>query len=256
MKKEVEKILRDIGSELKKHHGNVASEKKSDAPADVVTELDKWAEKTASAELLKLDQSIEFVGEEFGGNRSAKKKWLMDPIDGTAHFIRGLPFCTSMLALIENGEVIESFIYNFILDEMYYAKKDSGAFVNNEKIQVGSRKLNEAYIGFETKFENPENQKTFIDFKLKSGALIVKTISSGYEFGLVASGKLDGRIQIEPYGNDYDFAPGALLVKEAGGVVANIGSNSYDYRNLSFIATNKNIYEQLTQGEKALFPFV
>lgn len=254
MKNNIYSILKEVGAELKKSHGNISSTKKSTSPADVVTELDKWAEKTTKAELAKLDSSIEFVGEEFGGNRDAKKKWLMDPIDGTAHFIRGLPFCTIMLSLIENEIVIESYIYNFILDEMYYAKKNNGAFLNNEAIQVSSSGLEDAYIGYETKYEKIKNQEKFFEFKRKTGALIIKTISSGYEFGLIASGKLDGRIQFDPYGKDYDFAAGTLLVAEAGGVVANIGEKSFDYRNLSSIATNKKIYKALTEDKDAIFP--
>ena len=56
------------------------------------------------------------------------------------------------------------------------------------------------------------------------------------------------------YGKDYDFAPGSLLVSEAGGVVANIGKTTYDYRNLNFIASNRPVFTALTEGAGALFP--
>jgi fructose-1,6-bisphosphatase/inositol monophosphatase family enzyme len=61
----------------------------------------------------------------------------------------------------------------------------------------------------------------------------------------VASGKLEARICFDGFGEDWDFAPGALLVKEAGGIVRNIGSDSYDYRNHNYIAGSKAVYEDL-----------
>ena len=69
---------------------------KSESPTDVVTRLDYEVEQYLAKEFEKLDSSISYVGEEFGGNRESKRFWLVDPIDGTAHFIRGMPFCTTM----------------------------------------------------------------------------------------------------------------------------------------------------------------
>jgi len=71
----------------------------------VVTKLDTDVEEFVSDELTKIYPDIGFVGEEHGGNREAARFWIMDPIDGTGHFIRGLPFCTSMIALVEDGHV-------------------------------------------------------------------------------------------------------------------------------------------------------
>ena len=82
----------------------------------------------------------------------------------------------------------------------------------------------------------------------------LKFMCAGHEFAMVASGKLEGRIMYDPYGFDYDFAPGSLLVSEAGGVVTNIGSDKYDYRNLNSIAANPKLHQALTEGEGALFP--
>jgi fructose-1,6-bisphosphatase/inositol monophosphatase family enzyme len=79
-------------------------------------------------------------------------------------------------------------------------------------------------------------------------------VSAGYEFVLVATGKLEGRICVDAFGKDYDFAPGSLLVSEAGGIVANIGSTTYDYRNTNLIAGNKALFDDLTQGTDAIFP--
>jgi fructose-1,6-bisphosphatase/inositol monophosphatase family enzyme len=73
---------------------------------------------------------------------------------------------------------------------------------------------------------------------------------------LVATGKIEARICVDPFGKDYDFAPGSLLVSEAGGAVTNIGTTTYDYRNTNLIAGNRNIVEDFTDGPSAIFPIV
>ncbi len=225
---------------------------KGDSPVNIVTEVDTQVEKEVAAKLIELYPEIDFVGEEFGGNRDSKKMWLMDPIDGTGHYIRGMPFCTSMLALIEQGEVVFSVIYDFIKDDMYWAEKGKGAYCNKKPLHVSSRPLREAYIGVETNISRPENSRILNE--LRDKAIVVQTISSGWEHAMVAAGKMDGRIMFEPYGNDYDFAPGSLLIREAGGVVNNVYSSAYDYRNTSVLAVNPVIYKELTEGPDAIFP--
>lgn len=186
------------------------------------------------------------------GGAESEKFWLVDPIDGTAHFIRGIPICTTMIALVNKGEVVVGVIFNFVTGEMFSASKNNGAKLNGEPIRVSDRSLEQSYITVESKLNDEETVKKYLELKKKT--TLFHTISCGFEYGLVASGKLDGRIGLHPYGFDYDFAPGALLVKEAGGVVANIGTNSFDYRNFDAIATNPVIYKELTQGDGALLP--
>lgn len=237
-------IIRKVGAQLRLRCGNIEYKEKSAAPADVVTELDKWAEKEIFSELKKLDASIECVGEEFGGDRSANRFWLLDPIDGTAHFVRGMPFCSTMLTLVDKGEVIESYIYLFMLDEMYVARKSEGAYMNGEKVSVSSRNMQQAYYGLETKIEKPENIQGYNELMRIAGAPI-RTMTAGFEFAMLASGRIDARIQIDPYGKDYDYAPGALLVKEAGGAVKSLDLSDYSYKNTSFIAANPVFFEEL-----------
>lgn len=71
---------------------------------------------------------------------------------------------------------------------------------------------------------------------------------------MVASGKIEGRINFEPLGCDFDYAAGTFLVKEAGGVVSNIGSDKFDFTNLNSIAANAKVYKALTTGKNSIFP--
>lgn len=253
--KELEKVAvgvaREVGDLLLPHFGKIKFKNKSGSPADVVTDLDVEAERLIAKRFKKETPNFGFKGEEGGGVRS-EKFWLVDPIDGTAHFVRGTPFCTTMIALVDSGEVVVGVIFNFVTGEMFSASKNNGAKLNGKPITVSDRLLSQSYISIESKLDDEETIKKYLELQKKT--VLFHTVSCGYEYGLVASGKLDGRIGLHPYGADYDFAPGSLLVREAGGVVANIGTNSFDYLNFDAICANPTIYKELTQGDEALLP--
>lgn len=250
---EVLEVIRKTQGISLPQFGNVeVSEKKNEHAISVVTEVDRGIEKYLKEEFAKIDPSIEFVGEEFGGDRDAKRYWLVDPVDGTGLYVRGMSGCTTMVALIDEGQVIFGTIYDFVNDEMCSAQKGGGAFKDGERISVSDRGAGNAYVAYETKLEKEENYKKYNE--ARSFVQPISLLCAGYTYVLIAQGKLDGRISHDPYGVDYDFAPGSLLVSEAGGEVANIGSSTYDFRNPNHIAANPVLYKQLTKGPDALFP--
>lgn len=245
-------IVRRVREMLLPHYGNVAfREKPSARRNDFVTELDIGIEKFLKEELFKLYSDIAFAGEETGGDRSAERFWLVDPIDGTDHFIRGLPFCTTMLALIERGTVTFSVIYDFVNDHMYTAEKGKGAFADGIPMHVNTRPLAGSRLTWDFELDTLERLREFL--WLSERCALFDTGASGFAFPMVACGKLDGRLCLGA-GKDYDYAPGSLLVSEAGGIVANIGKRTYDYRNPEFIAANPVLFKELTEGPDALFP--
>lgn len=246
-------IIRRVRGMLLPHFGRAEFRSKpSGKRFETVTEFDARVERFLKDEFFEAYPDIPFVGEETGGSRDAPRFWLVDPIDGTAHFIRGIPFCTTMVALIENGGVIFSAIYDFVGDIMYHAEKGRGAFANGELIRVSEHLLKGACLVWQTHLDREENLRWFL--RLRKECILWRFGPSGFELALTASGKLDGFVCVSPHGKDYDFAPGSLLVSEAGGVVANIGSRSYDYRNGNFIAANPLVFNELTEGTGALFP--
>lgn len=240
------------GQELRQHYGKIEHQTKGDGDgvSGVVTELDRKTEHYLAKELGRFDSGIAFRGEEFGGN-SQDTTWLVDPIDGTAHFIRGIPFCTIMVALVEENKVVMSVIHDIANNDTYWAVKGQGAYRNSERIRVSNRSLKQGLVSFETKLAKQENRQAYLE--MSSLTALLSTVNSGYEFTMVASGKFDGRIGIDPYGEDWDIAPGSLLVAEAGGIVRNIGSDTFDYRNHNYLAVNPVIFEELTSNNKALF---
>lgn len=246
-------IIRRARKILLPHYGKVEFQtKQSDKRFELITDLDTRVEQFLKNEIAKAYPDIAFVGEEGDRDRNAKRFWLVDPIDGTTPFIRGIPFCTTMVALIEDGQVVFSAIYDFVQDIMYHAEKGKGAFANSEPIHVSNRPLRGACLVWQTHLDQEENMRWFL--RLRKKCVLWHFGPSGFEFALIASGKLDGLVCVTPHGKDYDFAPGSLLVSEAGGVVANIGRRNYDYRNGNFIVANPQVFAGLTEGRDAIFP--
>lgn len=243
-------LIISLGENLKRHWGKVDDVSSKKSVADLVTKFDRETEETIKISLAKHFPEIGFYGEEGGGTLEGTF-WLVDPIDGTQHFVRGLPFCSTMIALIENGEAIFSTINLFTSNEIFVAEKGKGSTCNDQPISVSQRPLKEAFVSFESNQTIAKNRK--LREALRERTWLFQTLNAGFEFAMVAAGKLDARIQLDPFGEVHDFAAGALLIKEAGGIVTNLGSDKYDFQNLNSIAANPIIYQELTSGEQALF---
>lgn len=236
----IEQTLRSIRPELLKNYGQIDHVLKGDM--SVVTELDRHIETLLKDALRPLDANVGFYGEEFGLEGSTETFWTIDPIDGTEAYIRGMPFCTNMLCLISDSQPQASVIYNFVLDEYFVAIKDKGATMNGKQISVSDRPISRAGTEYETKSAILANRESYFT---APGYMRYVFAVAGYGLSQVAKGVLEARIQRDAHGKIWDYAPGALLVKEAGGKVANIGESTYDYKNLEFIATNKVVFDEI-----------
>jgi myo-inositol-1(or 4)-monophosphatase len=235
--------LRSIAQSLHDVHGKTDHTTK-DHLYDLVTESDVAVENRLTALLQKLDPKTPVVGEEAGGDASVEKYWLIDPIDGTIHFVRGIPFCTAMMVLIINKQPVVSIIYNYSTDECYSAIRGHGAFVNGEPLHTSTRPSEQAMILTEINHKSDSNNAIYRDLAMRFKLL--NTVSAGYEFSLVASGKAEARISLDPYGKMYDFAPGALLIQEAGGIVRNFQGEDYSVDDSDFIAAGSvEVYQAL-----------
>ncbi len=242
-------LIRQTRGMLMPSYGKVENvEFKSASGHDVVTELDRSVERFLKAELQTLYPDVAFVGEEYGGDRNAERFWLCDPIDGTGLFIRGLEGCTTMLALVENGQVNFGVIYDFVKDIAYHAERGKGAFAGKTPIQVSTRPFDKSYFCYETRARNPDDERRFLS--LRRSTHLMKVMCAGYEHVLVATGKVEGRVNFDPWGKDYDYAAGTLLIEEAGGIVANLSKRTYDYHNYNYIAANPDSFKALTTNRR------
>ncbi len=181
---------------------------------DIKLIIDQDTEKLIRASLQVTD--IQILGEEYGGNIADGKYWVIDPIDGTANYFRGLDECCVSIALMENDEALIGVIYNFNNDQMYTAVKDQGAFLNNMKISVSdiaSRDKASITTGFPAS-ESIESSMNFLE-DLKGWKKVRMFGSAALSCAYVASGKCDYYAEKGVY--LWDIAAGICLVKEAGG---------------------------------------
>ncbi len=243
----VRRVLQDVRPRLLQAYGNVSTRYKSDNSE--VTELDIYVEEELKKALKGFDNAIGFQGEETGAHGNQSTYWLADPIDGTMMFIRGLPTCTNMIALIDEGRPVLSVIYNFVLDEWYHAVRGQGAFLNGQRIRVNQTpQLSGAVFAIEVDVRR-NNNRDFFAALWDCGIANLNLVCAGYEFAHVAAGKIAGRITKDAWAAPHDLAPGALLVEEAGGYVATPNRASYTVDAPDVIVcTNAQLFEQLKQA--------
>lgn len=181
-KQDVLAVIRETRALSFPRWGDVAATHKNNNAHDVVTELDREIVKVLQRELAAIEPKTAFVGEEYGGDRSAQIFWLVDPIDGTSHFVRGMPFCTTMVARIEDGVVVFAAIYDFIHNVMYHAERGKGAFEDDAPIRVSERGLEEARVIFESRIEERgDNVDKYLTVRAR--VRTIELLSSGYEHG-------------------------------------------------------------------------
>ena len=203
-------------------------------PSDFVTNSDIKAEKIIIDELTKGRPDYSIISEENGvkKNKDNKNTWIIDPIDGTVNFLHGIPHFATSIALKFKNEIISGLIFDPIKDEMFYAEKNNGAYLNNKRIRV-SKKNNLTECLFAT---SGAIQKK-IEFSYR------KSGSAALDMAYLACGRYDGYFQKNL--NLWDIAAGLILVEEAGGMVNKINLN--DHEDLKIIASSPNINEKLME---------
>ena len=214
-------LIRDFG-ELEK----LQVSKKS--PSDFVTNSDLKVEKIIIEELEKGRPNFSFISEENGikKNKDSNNTWIIDPIDGTINFLHGIPHFAISIALKSNNEIISGLVFDPIKDEMFYAEKNNGAFLNNQRIRVSNKnKFDNCLFAIGGKIANEPN---FTNRRSGSAAL---------DLAYVAAGRFDGYFQKDL--NLWDIAAGIILVQEAGGIIKDF--NLEDIKNVNVIASNPNI---------------
>ena len=203
--------------------GNFLNEKKlekkeifKEEGRDIKLIIDQDTEKLIRANLI--ETNIPILGEEYGGEITDEKYWVIDPIDGTANYFRGLDECCVSIALMEGEEALIGVIYNFNNDQMYSAIKGHGAFLNNTKISV-SNIASKSKASITTGFPASESVESSMNFleNLKGWKKVRMFGSAALSCAYVASGKCDYYAEKGVY--LWDIAAGICLVKEAGGCV-------------------------------------
>ncbi len=188
-------------------------------PQDLVSAADRAVEELIRSRLTALFPQDSVVGEEAGG-QVASRVWVIDPIDGTQNFLRGLPwFCVAM-ALVVDRRTELGIIYAPATDELYTARRGGGAFLNGEPIRVSDCvDLKDAVIGVSHSPRHPPER--FLEpfaLMLRAGAQTRNLLTAALQLAYLASGRLDAAW--DPHLMPWDVLAGILLVEEAGGAAA------------------------------------
>jgi len=220
-------------------------------PGDFVTASDKKVEKILIDELQKARPNYSILSEEVGEiNNDESFKWIIDPIDGTANFLHGIPHFAISIGLEHEGEIICGIVYDPIKDEMFVGEKGNGAYLNDKKIRVSSRsKLKDCIIFTGGPKKEAKNRdlalKEYNNFSSKVLLPIRKLGSASLDMAYVAAGRCDGFWQRNL--NYWDIAAGIILVKESGGFVTDfLGDNKYK-ENKTILVTNSKINNEMIE---------
>ena len=220
------------------------------APNDFVTEVDHAAEAAIIETLLGAYPGHGILAEESGSAHGAKDSeyvWIIDPLDGTTNFIHGFPVYAVSIALAFRGQVQQAVVYDPNRNDLFYASKGRGAFLNDRRLRVSKRvRLAECLIGTGFPFRKGDDFKRYLqmfELVMQGCAGLRRPGSAALDLCYVAAGRTDGFFEtgLSPW----DIAAGALLVTEAGGLVGNFtGEADYLYQR-EVVAGSPKIYGQL-----------
>lgn len=209
-----------------------------------VTAADKKCEKYLRREIKKKFPYHDVFGEEFGDSSfSSEYRWIIDPVDGTKNFTRGIPFWGTLIALEYRGEVVVGVVNMPALNSLYYAARGAGAFLNRKKLKVSKvRDISKALIiyGGLKHFLDNRYEKPFLELIIR--AHHDRGFGDCYGYTFVASGKAEA--MLDPVVKPWDVAAVKILVEESGGVFSDFGGNKTIYGGTGF-AANPYVYEKL-----------
>jgi myo-inositol-1(or 4)-monophosphatase len=219
-------------------------------PNDFVSEVDQAAEQFIIETLLAAYPGHGILAEESGRAHGAKDSeyvWIIDPLDGTTNFLHGFPVYAVSIALAHRGVIQQAVVYDPARNDLFYASKGRGAFLNDKRLRVSKRtRLTDSLIGTGFPFRKGDNFKRYMamfESVMQNCAGLRRPGAAALDLCYVAAGWYDGFFEtgLSPW----DIAGGALMITEAGGLIGNFtGESDYLYQR-EVVAGNPKVYAQL-----------
>jgi myo-inositol-1(or 4)-monophosphatase len=224
----------------------------SKGPNDFVSEVDQAAEHAIIDILLQAYPGHGILAEESGREHGAKHSeyvWIIDPLDGTTNFLHGFPVYAVSIALAHRGQVQQAVVYDPTRNDLFYASRGRGAFLNDRRLRVSKRtRLTEALIGTGFPFRKGDNFKRYVKMfedVMQQCAGLRRPGAAALDLCYVAAGYYDGFFETGL--NPWDIAAGSLMITEAGGLIGNFtGEADYLYQR-EVVAGTPKVYGQLVQ---------
>ncbi len=215
---------------------------------NLVTEVDKLSEEKIINIIKQYYPEHSIISEEVGEMMlESDYQWIIDPIDGTVNFAHGIPICCVSIGILHKGILIMGAVYNPMMNELFFAERGKGAYLNDVRISVSKKSdFRTACLvtGFPYKWpargEHPI--KIFERFILE-GLPVRRLGSAAIDLCWVACGRFDGFWEYNL--SSWDVAAGYLLVEEAGGKITNFQGGPYSVFDKETLATNGLIHEDM-----------
>ncbi len=223
-------------------------------PADFVTQADRKAEKIVREALQKARPDHGLLMEESGqiGDPDARRRFIVDPLDGTTNFLHGLPHWAVSIGYEEDGEIKAGVVYDPVKDEAFWAELGKGAFLNDRRMRVSARsQLADAIFATGIPFKGLYEGDGHAEFLRRLGVVMAHTAgvrrfgSAALDLAYVACGRVDG--YWERGLNPWDIAAGILIVREAGGFVTDGQNQAYRFGAREIVAANERLHKPLLE---------
>jgi myo-inositol-1(or 4)-monophosphatase len=233
------------GEILLQHYGKVSVKYKKDR--SFVTAADTCSEKKIKTILKKQFPDYSFLGEESGlEDNDSEYTWIIDPLDGTTNYSVMNPFFNVSVALAKKDEPILGVVFSPIQNELFWAEKGKGAYLNSKKILASKKKdLLTSFIAFCHAHDEITTERIIKIFPhLKKASDHVRQIGAAeLELAYVGAGRIEGFLMLKQ--NPWDTASGSLIVKEAGGVVTDIEGKPFNLKSQDLVASNGLLHKQI-----------
>ncbi|MBL8348936.1 MAG: inositol monophosphatase [Burkholderiaceae bacterium] len=219
-------------------------------PNDFVSEVDQRAEAAIIETLLGAYPGHAILAEESGREHGAKHSefvWIIDPLDGTTNFLHGFPVYAVSIALAWRGVVQQAVVYDPNRNDLFYASRGRGAFLNDKRLRVGKRtRLADSLIGTGFPFRKGDNFQRYLkmlEVIMPACAGVRRPGAAALDLCYVAAGWYDGFFEtgLQPW----DMAAGTLIITEAGGLVGNFSGEADFLYQRELVAGSPKIYGQL-----------
>lgn len=216
---------------------------------DYVSEVDREAEAKIIQVIHRSYPGHGILAEESGEQKGDGHVWVIDPLDGTTNYLHGFPHFAVSIALMHGGRVEHGVIYDPVRQELFTASRGSGAELNNRRIRVSRRRsLDGALLGTGFPFREGQPEEVYMamlrDFMRRSAG-VRRPGAAALDLAYVAAGRIDGFWEFGL--SRWDIAAGALLVREAGGIVGDLRGGEDFLASGDVVAATPKVFHEMTQ---------
>lgn len=246
------KAARRAGKSLVKDFREVENlQVSTKGPGDFVSKADREAERMIKEDLMGARPTYGWLGEESAPEAGADptRRWIVDPLDGTTNFLHGMPHWAVSIALEHKGEIVSAVVFDAAKDEMFWAEKGAGAWMNERRLRVsGRRQMHEAVFATGVPFGAKKTLPAMLaDLArlMPACAGVRRWGAASLDLAYVAAGRYDGywERELQPW----DIAAGILLVREAGGIVQAVRENDDILEKGAVLCSNDPLFSQFSK---------